>query len=315
MRCLLTLLMLCLFATASLASYAGEKVYLPDSYPVGYSYDGWTKQADGQYYNGSAYAQLIEYKVYTLSSCRCYYYWQKYYYFKPVIVQQKIAFTDDWRRQTVKLLDNQAERDAFERTMRAIGLNYDQTYQNQYQQSAGQSSYYEYKKTDLWSPVDLNLWQAQEGRIAETLVRAVEKNNEGRQASLNFAVKEAGQAQAIRELGFAYERLLRSGQPFASVTQEREIRRTNPPERMPGAEEGGDVRALASRFIGIEKKYGCNACHAKKDNPVDFRLENFDSLPSKERQKVYKRLHAKDDSHMPKGGPTLTDEEMSLFFR
>lgn len=312
MRLFSMLLALLVFAVPSFASYAGEKVYIPDSYPVGYSYDGWTKQADGAYYNGSSYAQLIEYKVYTLSSCRCYYYWQKYYYWKPLAYPQKLAFTDDWRKQAVKLLDNQAERDAFERTMKALGLNYDQSYQQQsVHYSPGQSSYYEYKRQDIWSPIDLNLWQAQEGRIAETLVKAVEKNNEGRQQSLNIATQEASKSQLIRDLTIQNTRLvetiMRGDKPAASITTE--IRRTGPPEKMPGVEDA----PLKSRFAPIEKKYNCNGCHAEKE--IAFRLENFDSLTSKERQKVYTRLNAKDDTHMPKGGPTLTEDEMALFFR
>ena len=307
-----------LFFFTSLSIADGSKVFLPDNYSIGYSYDGYTKQSSGLWYNGHTYANLIEYKTKLYDSCGCRYYWQTYYYWKPAQVQVNNIITppnvnapDFWER----IAEVPRAREELQARLQALAqLGYaggnDQRYSSSYRaENYPASTYYEYRQERLASPVDLVLMDAQQGRTAEQLVKAIEKSNEGRQAVTRIIAQESGRAKmvdaqsaAIDRLSIAYERLLRSGQP---AVERIEIKGgINPPQRMPRV---GD----ASRFAPIENKYKCNACHVREEQ--SFRLEQFDSLSALEKAKVRKRLYHVGKGHMPKDGPMLTDEEMALF--
>lgn len=311
MRFLLTICSLLLFAALSAASGYGQKVYLPDHYPVGYSYDGYTKQVSGLYYNGSAYANLVEYKVRRLSDCGCYYYWQTYYYWKPAVAPQvaKLNYRDSsWRANFVEMLRDNAEAEAFERSMQAAGLKYG-NYGSSYYRSTETNYYggghtqYRREAVDLVNPLDLNVVQQQ-----------IYKNIEGMQTLQSQSsterreiVSEVVTAQAIRELSHAYERLLKAQQPSATIRQE---------ERGTHQHQGQErqvLRTVPPDLMAVDKKYNCSGCHAKHET-ARWTPEIHMTLSGDEYRKVLDRLVTKDKGlRMPRGHEPLTSEEIVSF--
>lgn len=290
-RLLTTVMVIALLAVAS--ATAAERIYLPDNYSIGYTFHGYVKHADGWHFQSAVYS-LVEYKEWVAGSYGKGH-WQIYYDFKFVRALPKLDYKDPtWRTQYVELLRDQGEANAFERSMQALGLQYNA---NSYYQRADfyGPTLYRKEAVDLFNPIDLNVLNQQ-----------IFKNIEGMQliqgqasAERKEMVQQVVQAQAIRELGAAYERLLKAGQPIATVKQE--VVGPLPIRQL----------QIAPDLLKVSEQYKCAECH--KEKQVKWTPQVHMTLDEQGRMDVIKRLVSKGKDHMPQGGPALSTDEVLKF--
>lgn len=286
-RLLLVLLVLLAMAIPVIAS---NRVYLPDNYPIGYTYQGYTKHADGWHFQKGIY-DLVEYKEWVYGR------WQIYYDFKYKAAIE-VAPPEDWRNQFVKALRDKSEAQAFERSMEALGLQYGHS--SYYQRSIDlYPTHYRREAVDLVNTLDLNV-----------IYQQIFKNIEGMQALQSQAsterrdgVNQILNVQALREFYKANQNL----QPAATIRQE--IQGPTPPEQMPKL----GARLPSPELIAIDKKYNCTGCHQQNTPPNKWSVQKHMTLDQDRINEVIERLVKKGAGHMPKDGPMLSTDEVVKF--
>ena len=287
-RLLTTVMVIALLVVTS--ATAAERIYLPDNYSIGYTFNGYVKHADGWHFQNGVYS-LVEYKEWIAGSYGYKGHWQIFYDFKFVRALPKLDYKDPtWRTQYVELLRDQSEANAFERAIGVLGVQFPSS--SYYQKTNHYPTQFRKEAVDLISTVNIDVLNQQ-----------IFKNIEGMQLTQAQASTERKemftqllQLQAMRDMREGYERMLRAGQPAVSVEQ--------------GAIGPAPIRALrgvvSPELLAIDKKYNCTGCHAKS-NSAKWTPQLHMTLDNLGQKEVIDRLVSKGKDHMPR--PTEKDEK------
>lgn len=291
------LLVLLIVLLAALPCLASNRVYLPDNYPIGYTFNGYTKFADGWHYQDGLY-RLVEYKDW-ISGHYGKGYWQVFFDYKYV-GPLKLNYKDpNWRTAYVELLRDKSEADAFERSMQAAGLQYGpSTY---YQRSIDiYPTQYRREAIDLVTPINQDVFLQQSFKLTEG-IQVLQSQAFSERKDL---VAQQLQVQALRDVTKAYELLLRANQPAATIRQD---------IQGPKLPDARLVRTASPELVAIDKKYNCTGCHQESNPPIKWSLQSHMTLDSEKTSEVIERLVTKGKGHMPKGGPMLSTDEVVKF--
>lgn len=285
-RLILVILALVVFASISVAA---NKVFLPDNYPIGYTFQGYVKHADGWHFQKGIY-DLVEYKEWVYGR------WQLYYDFK---YKSAIAETppEDWRNQFVKALRDKAEAQAFERSMQALGLQYGNSAYYQYRSISTYPTEYRREAIDLITPLNQDVFMQQSFKLLEGM-QLLQSQAFSERKEL---VGQALQVQALRELNNGYERILKS-QQVPTVRQEIQV---------PATDNRQVLKAVPPDLLALSIKYQCVECHKKEQ--VKWTPQSHMTLDTAGVNEVVERLVTKGKGHMPKGGPHLPVDEVVKF--
>ena len=316
-----------LFTSLLVLAYSASA--FADSYAVGLSIDGYTKQSDGYWWRGQAAYSLKRIPVYQgYTNCVAYYknQWipQAVIYKEKVIEKpvyqalEKVTYTDkDWREKILDIAEKRDEQKAFLEAVNALGFSeiqqtkkYQAQNNNSYGYRLNQSRYnyapqgntvYGYSVGSLaqvYGDNDVSLWMQQASRAQNAAQITAEKGLGG----MLQAIELEGSNRARVATILAKAQLLKSLDAEETVT--------NTQVEVSGHSTGSPVfQAQAQAGLQGIFQQRCYSCHSgnKTDGGVDLTL--WDQFQPQQQKQVWDQVST---GKMPKGGPALNLQEMSI---